>query len=195
MPFGVVPRIPLLGLSLLSGVGLAFPCRKNAFPQSEKLRTQSLAAKLALETDQFVTRLRCAQLHEPLFVALARLLLRHRLLLFRHQGVEMLFLLLRLLRLQPQPQLSRHPLGKREHDTAAEGGDPQPSGLVHRHLWMLRPARRWRHRSTDQSQKTTLFRGVRIRRSSQGACADQRKARMPCRTNTISPANSANWGP
>src|ERR1700674_4684974 len=50
----------------------------QAFPQSDDLRAQSLAAKLTLETDHLVSRLTGAQAREPLLVALAGLVLRRR---------------------------------------------------------------------------------------------------------------------
>src|ERR1700674_3883661 len=50
----------------------------QAFPQSDDLRAQSLAAKLTFETDHLVSRLAGAQAREPLLVTLAGLVLRHR---------------------------------------------------------------------------------------------------------------------
>src|SRR5258708_25783375 len=71
--------VRLLALELRSAsatVALRLP--RNAFPQSDDLRAQSLAAKLALETDHLVTRLTGAKACEPLFVTPARLLLGQR---------------------------------------------------------------------------------------------------------------------
>src|SRR5262249_41548340 len=53
----------------------ALPLRRNAFPQSDDLRAQSLAAKLTLETDHLVTRLAGAKARKSLFVTPAGLLL------------------------------------------------------------------------------------------------------------------------
>src|SRR6267142_2462633 len=79
-------RARLLSLAALNSFTIAaLSLRKNAFPQSDDLWAQSLAAKLALETDHLVTRLTGAKACEPLFVTLARLLLGHRRRLFRRR--------------------------------------------------------------------------------------------------------------
>jgi hypothetical protein len=63
-------------LDLRSGV--AFVIHGEAFPQSENLRSQSLAGKFALETDDLIKYLTGAQPRELFRVPLAGLLLRYR---------------------------------------------------------------------------------------------------------------------
>ena len=50
----------------------------HAFPQSDDLRAQSLAAELPLETDHLVTHLAGAQACKPLLVTFADLFRRYR---------------------------------------------------------------------------------------------------------------------